>query len=99
VKTYYLILLFIISTCKIVTQNPEWINYSYPEGASAIAFEGDIIWIGSGSLIKLNRNNGECTIYNYDNTGLLFYGIRSITIDGSGNKWIATGDLEGYVVV
>ena len=72
-----------------------WIVYTYFDSGLpsnnivAIAIDNaGILWIGtSGGLAKFDGTNW--TTYDPSNSG---YGILTISIDGSGNKWIGTYD-------
>lgn len=73
-------------------QNGEWINYLNVSAITAMAEQGDILYVGTagGGLVKINKNTGKKTYYNKGNSGLLSNHISAITIDNNGDKWIAT---------
>ena len=75
----------------VLSQNPEWINYTNGQIVNSIVNEGDYIWVGTtGGLVKLNKETGESTFYNNSNSGLPGNYVLSLAIDGSGNMWIGT---------
>jgi len=57
---------------------------------SSRSFSQNLEWIGTwgGGLARFDKTNW--TVYNTSNSGLPDNDIRSIAIDGSGNKWIGT---------
>jgi ligand-binding sensor domain-containing protein len=76
---------------QVFAQNPEWITYSNGNLIRSIVIEGDYIWVGTSTgLVKLNKTTGEPVFYNTSNSGLPGNDVRSLAIDGSGNKWIGT---------
>ena len=80
-------------------QNPEWVNYTNGDRVYALIEDGDYIWAGTlGGLVKIDKISGETAFYNKANSGLPYNRVESITIDGSGNKWIGTygGGLAVY---
>ncbi len=91
-------LYFLISICfslnsTVLSQNPEWINYTNGQDINSIAIEDDYLWAGTtGGLVKLNKTTGESTFYNKANSGLPGNNISSIAIDGNNNKWIGTSN-------
>ena len=80
-------------------QNPEWVNYTNGDRVYALIEDGDYIWAGTlGGLVKIDKISGETAFYNKANSGLPYNRVESITIDGSGNKWIGTygGGLASF---
>ncbi|MFA6598764.1 MAG: T9SS type A sorting domain-containing protein [Ignavibacteriaceae bacterium] len=73
-------------------QNSEWLKFTVGGTVDAIALEGDIVWAGtySSGLVRMNKGTGEKTIFNTSNSGLPSDEIKSIAIDGNGDKWIGT---------
>lgn len=54
------------------------------------AMENHIKWFGTNSAGIAMYNDTNSVVYNYSNSGIPSNDIRSISIDTSGNKWIAT---------
>ena len=62
-KIYYKILLLVIIVL-IVSSNQlyseKWIQYTNGNNITAIAQEGDILWVGTDvGLVKINKINGD----------------------------------------
>ena len=90
---YSLISIWFCLGSTVLSQNPEWINYTNGHEVNSVVIDGDNIWAGTnGGLVKLNKTTGEITFYNKANSGLPDNDVRSLAIDGSGNKWIGTYD-------
>ena len=82
-------ILFYISSA--LSQEPEWINYTYGNRVFSIEAEGKYIWVGtSGGLVKIDQMSNSTNFYNKGNSGLPDNNISSIAIDETGNKWIGT---------
>jgi ligand-binding sensor domain-containing protein len=87
----YALLLIHFPVRIISAQNPKWINYTCGKYVTSIAIEGNTVWAGTvGGLVQLDMNSENIIYYNKANSGLPSNRIRSIAIDGSGNKWIGT---------
>jgi ligand-binding sensor domain-containing protein len=83
------VLLF--STAFAGAQNPEWIYYLNGEHVNALAEEGNQIWAGtSEGLVRIDKTSGLSVFYDSSNSGLPENWVRTIAVDGSGNKWIGT---------
>jgi ligand-binding sensor domain-containing protein len=54
------------------------------------AFEDNVKWFGTFSAGVVKYYDTNYIVYNYSNSGIPSDDIRSISIDSSGNKWIAT---------
>jgi len=93
-KLATILLLFIL---KINAQNLNWINYTNGNIVTAIAQEGDYLWVGSagGGLVRFNKTDQSVVYYNKANSGIPDNYISSIIIDHNGNKWLGTYCLEG----
>ncbi len=49
----------------LLSQNPEWINYTNGQDINSIVIEGDYLWAGTnGGLVKINTITGETTFFN-----------------------------------
>jgi len=97
-KTFLLLINFLISFCVLYAQNPEWITYN-PENSglpnycvSSIVIDGSgNKWFGTcaGGVAKLADTTW--TVYNSSNSGLPYDGVNTIAIEeGTGIKWIGT---------
>ena len=83
---------FIFLTSTIFSQNSEWVSYNNGDYISAMAEEGDHLWICTwGGLVKINKKNGDRFFYDKLNSGLINNRISCIATDNLGNKWIADG--------
>lgn len=79
------------STIAQNTENPQWVQYTYGEHVTALAEEGDFLWIGTSTgLVRFDKSTGERTAYNYFNSGLPSYWVNTIAVDTEGTKWIGT---------
>ena len=68
---YSLISIWFCLGSTVLSQNPEWINYTNGGLLILVVVEGDNIWTGTnGGLVKLNTITGESTFYNKANSGL-----------------------------
>ncbi len=57
---YSLISIWFCLGSTVLSQNPEWINYTNGQTVNSVAIEGDYIWAGTnGGLVKLNTTTGE----------------------------------------
>ncbi|MEN3038802.1 MAG: two-component regulator propeller domain-containing protein, partial [Candidatus Kryptonium sp.] len=84
--------ILVLASNILFSQNPEWVNFTYGNDVYAIAIEGNYVWVGtSGGLVWLDMTTEVMTFYNKANLGLPSNFVRSIAIDGQGNKWIGTG--------
>ena len=96
----FLLFIVVITAFNIsYSQNTEWKHYYYDEGdISAIAEEGDYLWIGTrkGGLIKMHKTTEAKEFYTVcDNKSIGIVsgaGISSIAVDKNGNKWISNYD-------
>ncbi|MFH1052207.1 MAG: two-component regulator propeller domain-containing protein [bacterium] len=93
-KNIYKIVIVTIISLMISSFNllaEEWIQYTYGESITALAEEGDFVWVGtSAGLVKLNKETKDEIFFNTANSGLPRNKITSIAIDNYGNKWIGT---------
>ena len=87
---FYVFVFAFVSYFNLYPQNPEWINFFRSPLVYSVAIEGDNIWAGGFGIAKINRITGEKTFYYKTNSGLPNNDVRSLAIDGSGNKWIGT---------
>ena len=78
---------------KVLSQYPDWINYTNGQHVRAVAVEGSEIWIGTqrGGLVMIDTLTDTTVFYNHANSGLPDNDVTTIAIDASGNKWIGTG--------
>jgi ligand-binding sensor domain-containing protein len=75
----------------LISQNPEWINYTNGDNITDIAIEGDIVWVGTtGGLVRIDKATDITIFYNKANSDLPSNDITCIAIDENGNKWIGT---------
>ena len=66
-------------------------NFACPNFINCLAEEGNFLWVGtSNGLYKRNKINGQVVSYYSIDDGLANNVVRSIAIDGQGNKWIGT---------
>ena len=71
--------------------SPLWTNYQMNAGVHAIAFEDNLIWVGTEEGILLYDLRQEKIVKKYNNkNGLLSNDVTSIEIDSQGNKWVGT---------
>lgn len=74
-----------------LSQSPEWINYTSGKTITAIAPEGNELWVGTtGGLVSIDTLSGVTRFYNMFNSGLPSNQIHEVVVDSLGNKWIAT---------
>ncbi|MCR4416766.1 MAG: hypothetical protein NUV92_03360, partial [Ignavibacteria bacterium] len=90
--SFFLFLFFFIYPNLSLSQNPEWVNFTNGDVVTAIALEGDYVWVGTfrGGLVRIDKRTGNMTFYNKANSGLPDNRVRAKAIDGQGNKWIGT---------
>ena len=68
-----------------------WTQYSNGDYITAMAEEGNFMWIGTDvGLVRINKATGSTTFYNTANSGLPNNNIYAIAIDSNGDKWIGT---------
>ncbi|MBC8422412.1 MAG: S8 family serine peptidase, partial [Chloroflexi bacterium] len=68
-----------------------WINYTSGANVTALADDGNYLWVGSyGGLTRLDKTTGDMTHYNSANSGLPDNMVGSIARDGNGDWWIGT---------
>ena len=68
----------------------KFISYGCPNEITALAEDGNFIWIGTKSgLYKRHKSGTLVATYNTQN-GLIDNCVNCITIDNAGNKWIGT---------
>ncbi len=91
-KLFTLILAFWISSSFAQeNENPQWMQYANGKEITAIAGEGDFLWIGTSTgLVKLNKITNQKVFYNCFNSGLPLNKINAIAIDNEGIKWFGT---------
>ena len=90
-KLIFLLITILSITFSTNAQDPQWLNYTNGDCITALAEEGNNMWIGTtGGLVKLDKTTGIPTFYNSANSGLPGSTIRAIAIDESGTKWIGT---------
>ncbi len=96
-KVFHFIALFLIYCVgwePLGAQNPEWEVYTCGDDITALAEEGDFLWVGTtGGLVKLNKLTGETTFFNNANSGLIYNYVNAIGVDGHANKWISSYTL------
>ncbi|MEN3039522.1 MAG: two-component regulator propeller domain-containing protein, partial [Candidatus Kryptonium sp.] len=87
----FVLIVFVLFSVNSFSQNPEWVNLIRAVNVTAIAEEGNYIWVGTnGGLVRIDKTTGSTTFYNKANSGLPDNYILAIAIDGQGNKWIGT---------
>ena len=74
----------------VLSQSPEWMNFTSGANVSALADDGEYLWVGAGGLARLNKATGEMILYNSANSGLPDNDVEALAIDAQGNKWIGT---------
>ncbi len=82
-----------------LTQDPEWINYNYGGAVTALAEEGDYMWVGTtGGLVKIDQATGETDFYDPINSDLPHSHVTQVVVDEAGLKWIGTevGGLASF---
>lgn len=85
-----LICLFLYNN-SLLSQNPEWKNYTNGDKVFDILDNDQFLWIGTwGGLVKLNKNTEQTTFYNRANSGIPDNHILSLAIDSSNNVWLGT---------
>ncbi len=73
-------------------QDDVWISSTPYANVSALADDGDYLWIGSGwGLTRLHRATGDISFYNERLAhGLPSVKMTALTVDSQGNTWIGT---------
>ncbi|MCF8345524.1 MAG: T9SS type A sorting domain-containing protein [Bacteroidales bacterium] len=90
-KLTFIVIMMISMACLINAQNPEWLNFTNGDYITALAEEGNLIWVGTtGGLVQVDKDTGIPVFYNKANSGLPGNNVRSIAIDVNGMKWIGT---------
>ena len=91
-QLFYVILISIFClNITVLSQNPEWINYTSKGLVNTIIFEENFAWIGTtGGLVKINNNTGETKSFDKTNSGLPSNYVTSLAKDHSGILWIGT---------
>jgi len=77
---------------SLYSQNPQWLNYTNGNSVSAIAIEGESVWIGFEyhGVAYLENPAGSLKYYTVENSGLPHNRVECIVIDADGIKWIGT---------
>ncbi len=71
--------------------SPVWTNYEINTGVHAIAFEKNLIWVGTEHGVLVYDRQQDKIVKKIDNkSGLLSNDVTSIEMDSKGNKWIGT---------
>lgn len=87
--TITLLLFFATSYSQI--QNPDWVYLSKSQPVSSMAFEGNEIWIGSGTgIVKFNKITNSKIFFDKTTCPIVENNVSSIAIDHSGTKWFGT---------
>jgi len=90
-KKFTLLFIVLASSMLCYAENPQWLNFTNGNHITAIAEEGNTMWVGTGGgLVNIDKTTGDPTFYNRANSGLPSNLVYSVAIDGSGNKWIGT---------
>ena len=89
-KFILLIIISLFNFSQLFAQE-EWMNFTYGEFVTALADDGDYLWIGTnGGLVQFDKQTEKMTYYNMANV-LPSNLIYSIAIDSSHNLWVGTG--------
>jgi len=90
-KTLITAFTLILLINNLRAQDQMWSLYSNSENITAIAEEGDFLWIGTSSgLIKMHKIDGSKTFYDIFNSGMPNNWVTAIAISPIGMKWIGT---------
>jgi len=73
-------------------ESGEWQNFTSGTHVTAIADDGEFLWIGCEGLVKLNKKTGTFEYFNKNNSYLLDNFINDIVVDKQKNIWIATAN-------
>lgn len=87
-----LVFAFVVFSQNANAQNPEWLSYYNGKNVTAVAADGNFVWLGTsvGNLVKLNITNGAMTFFNKANAGLPGSKINCMVKDTSGILWLGT---------
>jgi ligand-binding sensor domain-containing protein len=81
--------LFLFSSHELLSQNSQWVNYTYHENIESIVGKGDTLWLAtSGGLVKFNTKTEEKVYYNVSNSELISNHLSPLAIDSLGNVWM-----------
>ena len=70
-KFTVLFLSFLLFQSIVLSQNPEWINYTNGDHVYTLAEDSEYLWAGTnGGLVRIEKTSGETTFYN--RVGCLF---------------------------
>ncbi|MBN1293572.1 MAG: hypothetical protein JXB48_17160, partial [Candidatus Latescibacteria bacterium] len=87
-----ILLLFVFSSTLFGNETWESYQKNIVDTVTALAIEGDIIWIGTyNGLAKYNKITGESIPFTEED-GLVDNEINDIAVDQNGEKWIATNN-------
>lgn len=91
-KSFLIFIVIITAFFSESSAQLKFINYACPNEITALAEDGNYIWIGTkGGLYKRHKSGTFVASYNTQN-GLIDNNINCITIDNAGNKWIGTSN-------
>ncbi|MCK9400613.1 MAG: T9SS type A sorting domain-containing protein [Bacteroidales bacterium] len=90
-KVFILLVILMYLIVPIYAQNPQWVQYTNGDEVTALAEEGNNMWVGTtGGLVKIDKSTGIQTFYNNANSGLPDNYVLIIAIDTSGSEWLGT---------
>ncbi|MBI1932434.1 MAG: hypothetical protein HYS24_07835 [Ignavibacteriales bacterium] len=88
-KIIIILIMLVFEMNCLNAQNDEWKTYTNSSEVRDIAEESNFLWLATnGGLVKFDKLTGETEFYNRSNSGLPSIDLRSIAVDGHGNKWI-----------
>jgi ligand-binding sensor domain-containing protein len=92
-KLFFLLSFYfcLFSSKNMLSQNPQWINYTNGDEIYALADDGDYLWVGTRvGLVKIDKISQETSFYDKWSSGLSNNQIDQLTVDKSGNLWMVT---------
>ena len=80
------------ATATHAPREERWSTFANGDDVRALALEGDIVWAGTraGGLVRWDIAEGTYEQVLYPQDGLACNDVRSVVVDGHGNKWLAT---------
>ena len=94
-KTLTFLVVLLLCSKSIFAQYPDWECFYETTRINTIAQDDESVWAGTlVGIIKINKNTGEVTHFNKQNSPIPDDRISDIVVDNSNKKWIAT--QHGY---
>ena len=92
ISLHFWVILQVLLMVPGSAESGEWQHFTSGTHVTAIADDGEFLWIGCEGLVKLNKTTGTFEYFNKNNSFLLDNFINDILIDKQKNVWIATAN-------